>query len=262
MALKISGKIWIDKNSKHFLGSGRIELLENIEKFGSISKAAKAMQISYKTAWDYINEMNNISDEPIIITSVGGKSGGGAKLTAKGKELVHFFRNLEKHLGEFIKNSNIENNNFINFMKRMGLKTSARNQFIGKVVSIKKDMVNCEVQLALKGNINIKAIITKESLKNLKIRENDEIIAIIKASSVMVMKKNNNLLISSDNIVPGIVSKINKGAINAEVSILTQGGDTITSIISKNSLNVMDLRKNDEVYALFNASNVILGVIL
>lgn len=262
MSLELSGKIWIDKNNKHFLGSGRIKLLENIERFGSISKAAKEMNISYKTAWDYINEMNNLSDEPLIITSIGGKLGGGAKLTDKGKELVIFFRNMEKHLYEFLeKNNNIANNNFINFVKRLGLQTSARNQFIGKVISIKRGMINCEIEICLKGDNILKATITKESLKNLKIKEDDEIISIIKASSIMIMKKNDNFLISSDNIIPGIINKIFEDSINAEISILTRCGNTITSIISKKSLQEMNLKKNDEVYALFNASSVILGVL-
>ncbi len=261
MTLKISGKIWIDKDSKHFLGSGRIQLLESIEKFGSITKAAKAMQISYKTAWDYINEMNSISGEPLIITAIGGKSGGGAKITTRGKELIRFFRNMEKHLRIFLKGRDLKNSDFNSLIKIMGLKTSARNQLVGKVISIKKDSVNCEILLELKGNLNIKATITKESLRNLKIKLHDVIIAIIKASSIMVMKKNNNLLIGSDNILPGKVSNINEGSINAEVSILTQGGDTITSIISKTSVKAIGLKKYDEVFALFNASNVILGVI-
>lgn len=262
MALELSGKIWVDKNNKHFLGAGRIKLLENIERFGSISKAAKEMNISYKTAWDYINEMNNLSDEPLIITSIGGKFGGGAKLTDKGKELVIFFRNMEKHLYEFLKkNDNIANNNFINFVKRLGLQTSARNQFIGRVISIKRGMINCEIEICLKGDNILKATITKESLKNLKIKENDEIISIIKASSIMIIKKNDNILLSSDNIIPGKINKIFEDSTNAEISILTRCGNTITSIISKKSRQEMNLKKNDEVYALFNASSVILGVL-
>lgn len=261
MKLKISGKIWIDKDNKHFLGSGRIELLENIDNLGSISKAARAMKISYKTAWDYINEMNNLSDEPLIKTSIGGKAGGGAFLTDKGKELVIFYKSIEKHLYEYLQNNNIPPDNFINFVRRLGLKTSARNQFLGKVISIKKGKVNCEIMICLKGDINIKAIITKESFKNLRFKEQDEIIAIIKASSIMILKKIDNFLISSDNIIPGKINMIKEDSISAEVSILTAGENTITSIISRNSLKEMDLQKNDEVYALFSASNVILGVL-
>lgn len=60
----LDGRLWITKDSKNFLGRGRVVLLEQIQKTGSIHAAAKAMKMSYKSAWDAVDAMNNLSDTP------------------------------------------------------------------------------------------------------------------------------------------------------------------------------------------------------
>lgn len=61
----------------------RIALLAQIAELGSITRAAKAVGISYKGAWDAIDELNNLAERPLVERSVGGKGGGGARLTAR-----------------------------------------------------------------------------------------------------------------------------------------------------------------------------------
>ncbi len=73
--IKLDSSLWIDKNKKGFLGKGRIELLKQIDEQGSLSRAAKAMKMSYKAAWDSLNEMKELSDEELIISNSGGKGG-------------------------------------------------------------------------------------------------------------------------------------------------------------------------------------------
>ncbi len=71
----ITGAIWIERHdgSERFLGKGRIQLLELIVEHGSISKAAKAMEMSYKRAWDLVNSMNSQAQKPFVITRMGEK---------------------------------------------------------------------------------------------------------------------------------------------------------------------------------------------
>ena len=64
--MEIKGNFWIEKNNKSFLGKGRIELLKNIEKYGSISKAAKEMKMSYKAAWDAIDIINKLAKKVVV----------------------------------------------------------------------------------------------------------------------------------------------------------------------------------------------------
>ena len=66
------------------IGPGKIELLEQIAAFGSISAAARGMEMSYKRAWDLVEEMNTIFGKPVVAAQTGGKRGGGAQLTPSG----------------------------------------------------------------------------------------------------------------------------------------------------------------------------------
>jgi molybdate transport system regulatory protein len=104
MEIKIN--YWINKNNKSFFGKGRIKLLKLIDKYGSISKAAKEMKMSYKAAWDAIDIINSIAKKPAVEKQSGGKGGGGTYLTDYGKELIKNFENLEKEINEFKKNLN------------------------------------------------------------------------------------------------------------------------------------------------------------
>ena len=74
--LEISGAIWIHKADAVLVGSDRIGLLEKIEEHGSITMAARAAGISYKTAWDVVNSLNNLSEKPLVRRMAGGRGGG------------------------------------------------------------------------------------------------------------------------------------------------------------------------------------------
>jgi len=107
----LKGKIWIEGREGTFLGYGRIILLEKIRELGSISKAAKALNMSYRQAWRLVSSMNRQAKEPLVETQVGGKSGGGARLTKAGERAIEQFRkiqeNFKKFLSEEIKNFEI-----------------------------------------------------------------------------------------------------------------------------------------------------------
>jgi molybdate transport system regulatory protein len=78
------------------IGPGKIELLEQIASFGSISAGARQMEMSYKHAWDLVEEMNRIFGKPVVTAQTGGKRGGGAQLTAVGLAVVSRFRAIER----------------------------------------------------------------------------------------------------------------------------------------------------------------------
>jgi molybdate transport system regulatory protein len=104
----ITGAIWIENHdgSERFLGKGRIQLLELIIEHGSISKAAKAMEMSYKRAWDLINSMNSQALKPFVITQTGGKSGGGTIVTPEGLQAIEDYKSLQNRFKEFILQEN------------------------------------------------------------------------------------------------------------------------------------------------------------
>lgn len=94
-SVEIHGRIWLSLGGKPLLGKGRIELLCRIEATGSISKAAKAMKMSYKSAWDAVDAMNNALGSPVVESATGGARGGGSQLTEAGKRLIGEFQTIE-----------------------------------------------------------------------------------------------------------------------------------------------------------------------
>ena len=82
------------------IGPGKIELLEHIEREGSISAAAQCMGTSFRRAWHLVNSTNEALGRPVVETEVGGAGGGGAQLTDFGRELVERYRNLMSAIDE------------------------------------------------------------------------------------------------------------------------------------------------------------------
>ena len=78
------------------IGPGKIQLLENIEACGSISAAGRAMDMSYKRAWDLVDEINRICRQAAVKRQTGGRNGGGAMLTPFGVSLVVRYRKIER----------------------------------------------------------------------------------------------------------------------------------------------------------------------
>lgn len=90
----LSVRIDIDPESR--IGPGKIQLLEQIKAHGSISAAGRAMDMSYKRAWDLVEEINRICGRAAVERQTGGKNGGGASLTAFGQSLVTRYRKIER----------------------------------------------------------------------------------------------------------------------------------------------------------------------
>lgn len=91
-------RCWIEMDQAKFFGPGRARLLELIEELGSLSKAAKAMNMSYKKAWDMVQDLNNRGSKPYVHLQKGGKDGGFAELTPHGSALLQKYRELDHHL--------------------------------------------------------------------------------------------------------------------------------------------------------------------
>jgi molybdate transport system regulatory protein len=77
------------------LGPGKADLLEGVQETGSIAAASRRMGMSYKRAWYLIDTMNSYFKEPLVVSTKGGKAGGGAKLTATGSDVLKRYRRME-----------------------------------------------------------------------------------------------------------------------------------------------------------------------
>ena len=86
----------IDLDAEDRIGPGKIQLLKQIRERGSISAAGRAMDMSYKRAWDLVDEINRICGHAVVQPQTGGKNGGGAMLTPLGIALVARYRKIER----------------------------------------------------------------------------------------------------------------------------------------------------------------------
>ncbi len=93
----------IDLDPEGRIGPGKIELLEKIAALGSIAAAGRAMDMSYRRAWELVEEVNAIFGKPVVESKIGGKRGGGARLTPLGLALVSRFRAAERAATEAAK---------------------------------------------------------------------------------------------------------------------------------------------------------------
>jgi molybdate transport system regulatory protein len=93
--MKVAYKIWLDHDGKAF-GEGPYELLKQVEKTNSLHEAAHQMDMSYSKAWKMIQTMEKRLGFSLLDKKVGGPSGGGSRVTPKGKELMKRYERFEK----------------------------------------------------------------------------------------------------------------------------------------------------------------------
>lgn len=261
--IALKGQLWMTVGGVSLGGPGRIELLTRIAELGSITQAAKAMKMSYKAAWDAIDHMNNLARQPLVERMVGGKGGGATRLTARGERLVASFRMIEQAHRRFVDQlsrdaAGLEED--LLFIGRMSMRTSARNQFLGKVTNIRPGAVNDEIEMEIVGGEKIVAVITRESTVNLELTVGAEAFALIKAPSVIIMTDAGGARISARNRLTGTLSRVQEGAVNTEVVIDLPGGGAIAAIITNESAKNLGLAVGGTATAVFKASSVIIGV--
>ena len=95
--LKADGRFWLTLDGKNFLGRGRVELLQRIRETGSISKAAKAMKMSYKAAWDAVDAMNAAWQTPLVASGPAG-----SRLTEDAERLIAAYQQAEAQHAAFM----------------------------------------------------------------------------------------------------------------------------------------------------------------
>jgi len=262
--LELDGSIWLRAGNQTLGGRNRIDLLTQIGLTGSISAAARAVGMSYKGAWDAIDAMNNLAGEALVLRATGGKGGGGARLTARAQQLIATFRVLEtehRRVMEHLAQTDLDAPNTLNLMRRIMLKTSARNKLLGTVSAIRTGSVNDEITLRIAGGQDVVATITCDSTADLGLNVGSEAIALIKAPAVMIALSSKRLRLSARNQLAGTVAEVRPGAVNSEIIVDIANGTTIAAMITLESAEALALKKGLNVVAVFDASNVILGVV-
>lgn len=253
-----------EKGREHRIEGDRILLLEKIDETGSLTAAAKACNLSYKAAWDSVQSMNNLSEKALLRTSTGGRGGGGASLTDEGRRVVKIFREIQREqervLAKFSEHYD-DFDEYVRILRRISMKISARNSLSGTIKDIKRGSVNAVVHIALRGNDTVTSSITIESVDGMGLKPGQPVYAIIKATNVMIgTEEKGGMRLSARNVLPGRVSKIMPGPVMSEVILDLPGGNSISSIITRESAESLSLTEGMNAIAIFKASSVIVGV--
>jgi|EndMetStandDraft_4_1072995.scaffolds.fasta_scaffold181876_2 molybdate transport system regulatory protein len=261
--LELQGALWLAIGGETLGGRDRVDLLRAVAEHGSITHAAKAHGVSYKAAWDAIDAMNTLAGEPLVERSPGGRGGGSTRLTSRGQRLVERFVQIDAAHQRFLKlldDQSIDIDQPFSLLRVLNLKTSARNQLVGTITSLRSGAVNDEVEITLPSGQRIVAVVTQDSAQSLGLRTKMTAIALVKASSIVVATDLDGAKLSARNQLPGKVSAVTPGAVNAEVVIDLDGGGSIAAIVTEGSVKSLGLAVGKKAIALFKATSVIVAV--
>jgi len=260
--MHLVGRISLDTDEGVLLAGQRVNLLEAIERRGSIQQAARELGLSYKSAWDAVNAMNNLCDRPLVQREVGGRRGGGSYLTEQGRNMVRLFRAVEREYQRILDKLGGdlgEIRNFNRLLNRFSMNTSARNQFHGVVTALIQESVSFEVRIRLDDHNEIVSVITQESAESLELAIGMEVIALVKAPSVLLFT-DPKLKVSARNRLWGTVYDLQTGPVNAEVTLALPSGKSVIAVVTRESCDEMGMAPGVAVCAVFKSSSVILAV--
>ncbi|MGH8385077.1 MAG: TOBE domain-containing protein [Pseudomonas sp.] len=235
----------------------RIALLQHIAEQGSITRAAKSAGLSYKAAWDAIDELNNLAQKPLVERVVGGKGGGGAKLSSEGERVLRLYQKLQALQAQVLEAA--EEASDLDLLGRLMLRTSARNQLHGKVVAIESQGRNDIVRLEMAEDLIVNAQITHDSTERLELQIGTDVVALIKAGWLEVLGAEDNTT-SGYNFLNGIIEDILEAEDGpSEVRISLPSGQTLCALAEPHHLQARTLTVGKPVRAQFSPTNVLLG---
>jgi molybdate transport system regulatory protein len=235
----------------------RIALLAHIAEQGSITRAAKSAGLSYKAAWDAIDELNNLAQKPLVERSVGGKGGGGARLTAEGERVLRLYQRLQVLQAQVLGSD--EDSSDFNLLGRLMLRTSARNQLHGRVIAIESHGRNDMIRLQLSGDLSLSAQITHDSTQRLELEAGVEVVALIKAGWLELLGLE-QAATPGHNCMSGVIETILDAEDGpSEVRITLPNGQVLCALAQPAALKALKAAEGQPIQVQFSPSNVLLG---
>ncbi|MBF6027281.1 TOBE domain-containing protein [Pseudomonas sp. P115] len=235
----------------------RIALLGHIAEQGSITRAAKSAGLSYKAAWDAIDELNNLAQQPLVERSVGGKGGGGAKLSAEGERVLRLYQRLQVLQAEILGSDEAASD--FNLLGRLMLRTSARNQLHGQVIAIESHGRNDLIRLQLAGGLSLDAQITHDSTQRLELEIGVEVVALIKAGWLELLAADAPAT-PGHNCMHGVIETLlDADGGPSEVRITLPNGQVLCALAQPDTLKTLSAAEGQAIQVQFAPSNVLLG---
>lgn len=256
LTLKLHDRLFADPR--------RIALLKQIDHTGSISQGAKLAGISYKSAWDAINEMNQLTDQTLVERATGGKGGGGAHLTAYGHRLLQLYdllAQIQQKAFNVLRDDTLPLDSLLAAISRFSLQTSARNQLFGSVVRRDSEQVQQHVDILLvDGHTRLKAAITRQSAERLQLEAGKEVLVLIKAPWIN-LATDADAAQGADNQLRGTIASIESDTQQSEVLVTLADGQTLCATVPAARIEAQNFTPGGEVTAFFNADRVIIATL-
>ncbi|MDF7676603.1 TOBE domain-containing protein [Neisseriaceae bacterium ESL0693] len=246
-------------NGQRIGSSKRIELLENIYRFGSISQAAKAIPMSYKAAWDAVNELNQLATEPLVIRHTGGQGGGQSILTAFGRHFVADYRRMQIQHQQIMQQLQHTAASFT--LSPSDQLLPHDNQLTATISHMVRGSINHEIQLSLPQNQLLIAQIPASHSQYLGLAEGQSVCAFIQASAIILARPTAQFAISARNQLQATIGHIHMNKVNSIIECHLAGGLTLNALITRTSAENMALKPADSIILLIKAPSVLLTTV-
>lgn len=232
-------------------------LLDALQATGSINRAARTAGYSYKGAWLLLEAAGNLAQAPLL-----QRTAAGTTLTEAALQLQQAWHRLQQRQRAFLEAQETDlamNPALHGLLRRMSMKTSARNQFAGTVAALDIGPVSAEVTISLKSGDTITATLTSAAARRLKLKTGKEALALVKASAVVLVADFAGWQLSARNQLAGTVSRIEKGAVSSLVVLTLPGGMALTATITNDGLDALGLKVGAAATAVFKAYAVMVA---
>lgn len=255
---ELSASLVLKRGTAARVGLERAALLEAIGELGSISAAAARAGLSYKGAWDAVQALNNLFDAPLVEAAPGGRAGGAAVLTPRGRAVIAGFRRVEAEIAATLARLETrlsgappnDAEDDLGAFWSLGLKTSARNALRGTVAAVRADTVSGEVELDLGEGVRLTAILTRRSIDDLALAPGRAAIALIKSGFVALDGA------GGGNRIPATVLSRDDGAEACEIVLDIGAGKTLVAALPRDT----PVRPGQAVTAQIDPASIILAV--
>jgi molybdate transport system regulatory protein len=235
----------------------RLDVLRSLHRGGSISEAARANGISYKAAWQAIETLSNLAGVSLVVKTVGGSGGGGARLTTEGVQVLQVAEWLNAAQAQALEQlAGLRRHQNLNLkaLARLGLRTSMRNQIPCVVQRVIRSAGTARVVLELPDGQTIASRITAESLQLLGLKKGREVLALFKATAVTIAPT--IVAVGAVNLLRGHVVRRGHAPTGTEVSLQLSTGLGIVGFADP----AQGLRLRQSAMAAFEDHAVVIGL--
>ena len=241
---------------QHELADERdLQLLGHVQRLGSITAAARAAGVTYKTAWDRLRNLQTRLGQAVIIAAKGGRGGGRTQLSEKGQALLHYYEQLRRQQDHAAEPDVALDAVAALAARPLPLrKTSARNHLQGVVAAIERGGMRDAIRVRLHDTLQLSVNITHASTIVLGLKKGVAVYLLIKAPAVRFARQQG----AQANVFCGCIRHIRRKQEQLELEVQIAPDVHLVTFVAQD--RAQPLRKGDQILMYIDPDTVILGV--